>query len=86
MALKVLKSRLYEHYRLEREKEREKVEQEKKEISWGNQIRSYVFQPYTMVKDHRTKHEVGNIQAVMDGDLDGFIEEYLKLSWSLAQN
>jgi peptide chain release factor 2 len=82
MAMKVLKSRLYEHYREEREKEREKHEEKKKEISWGNQIRSYVFQPYTMVKDHRTKHETANIQAVMDGNIDPFIEEYLKLAWS----
>ena len=82
MAMKVLRSRLYEHYRQEQEKEREKLESEKKEISWGNQIRSYVFHPYTMVKDHRTKHETGNIQAVMDGEIDAFIEEYLKLAWS----
>ncbi len=54
---------------------------EKKDISWGNQIRSYTFQPYTLVKDHRTKHEVGNIQAVMDGEIDSFIEEYLKQQW-----
>ena len=76
-AMKVLRSRLYEHYRAEREEEREKLEPEKKDIAWGSQIRSYVFQPYTMVKDHRTKHEVGNIQAVMDGELDGFIESCL---------
>ena len=86
LAMKVLKSRLYEHFRLEREKERAKNEQEKKDISWGNQIRSYVFQPYTLVKDHRTKHEIGNIQAVMDGEIDEFIEEYLKLAWSLRSN
>ena len=49
-----------------------------KEITWGSQIRSYVFMPYTMVKDHRTAFETGNIQAVMDGDLDGFINAYLK--------
>ena len=49
-----------------------------REIAWGSQIRSYVFCPYTMVKDHRTNYEVGNIEAVMDGDLDGFIESYLK--------
>ncbi|MBN1698283.1 MAG: peptide chain release factor 2 [Spirochaetales bacterium] len=78
MALKVLKSRLYEHYMEEREKERAEKEQQKKDIAWGNQIRSYVFQPYTLVKDHRTKHETGNIQAVMDGEIDDFIEEYLK--------
>jgi len=77
MAMKILRSRLYEYYRAEREREQEKTALEKKEIGWGNQIRSYVFQPYTMVKDHRTKHETGNIQAVMDGDIDGFIEAYL---------
>ena len=49
-----------------------------KEITWGSQIRSYVFMPYTMVKDHRTSYETGNIQAVMDGDIDGFINAYLK--------
>jgi peptide chain release factor 2 len=78
MAMKVLKSRLYEYLKEQQEEEQEKHSQEKKDISWGNQIRSYVFQPYTMVKDHRTNHEVGNINAVMDGDLDGFIEAYLK--------
>jgi peptide chain release factor 2 len=81
MALKVMKSRLYEYYRAEQEKEREKLESAKRDISWGNQIRSYVFQPYTLVKDHRTKVEIGNIQAVMDGDIDDFIEEYLKYNW-----
>ncbi|MGA2974866.1 MAG: peptide chain release factor 2 [Spirochaetia bacterium] len=80
-AMKVLRSRLYEHYKSERDKNREKLEQEKKDISWGNQIRSYTFQPYTLVKDHRTKFEAGNIQAVMDGEIDSFIEEYLKMQW-----
>jgi len=81
-AMKVLKSRLYEHYRAEREKEQQESAMEKKDISWGNQIRSYVFHPYNMVKDHRTRREVGNVQAVMDGDIDGFIEEYLRHLWS----
>jgi peptide chain release factor 2 len=84
-AMSMLKSKLYEHYREEKEKENERFAQEKKDISWGNQIRSYVFQPYTMVKDHRTKAEVGNIQAVMDGDLDYFIEEFLRYSWGERQ-
>ena len=57
-----------------------KIEAGKMKIEWGSQIRSYVFCPYTMVKDHRTNYETGNVQAVMDGDLDGFINEYLKLS------
>ncbi len=77
-AMKMLKSRLYEVYRQEREAEQEAKAIEKKGISWGNQIRSYVFQPYTMVKDLRTSVETGNIQAVMDGDLDPFIEAFLK--------
>jgi len=81
IAMSILKARLYEYYRQEKEKENSKFSQEKKDISWGNQIRSYVFQPYTMVKDYRTKTEKGNIQAVMDGDIDLFIEEYLKYSW-----
>lgn len=81
IAMSMLKARLYEYYRQEKEKENEKFSQEKKDISWGNQIRSYVFQPYTMVKDTRTKVEKGNIQAVMDGDIDPFIEEYLRYAW-----
>ena len=54
------------------------IKGEQKEIGWGSQIRSYVFMPYTLVKDHRTGFEVGNINAVMDGELDGFINAYLK--------
>jgi len=76
-AMKVLKSRLYQ---LELEKEREAVKElegEKKDIGWGSQIRSYVFHPYTMVKDHRTKEETGNAQSVMDGDLDKFMRTFL---------
>jgi peptide chain release factor 2 len=81
IAMSMLKARLYEYYKQEKEKENAKFAQEKKDISWGNQIRSYVFQPYTMVKDYRTKTESGNIQAVMDGDIDTFIEEYLRFAW-----
>lgn len=77
MAMKMLRSKLYERYKEDQAREQEKHAQEKKDISWGNQIRSYVFQPYTMVKDHRTKQEAGNIQAVMDGDIDQFIISYL---------
>jgi peptide chain release factor 2 len=80
-AMSMLKARLYDYYRAEKEKDNERFAQEKKDISWGNQIRSYVFQPYTMVKDYRTKAEMGNIQAVMDGDIDPFIEEYLRFNW-----
>ncbi|WP_457625383.1 peptide chain release factor 2 [Persephonella sp.] len=77
-ALQMLKARLYQ-YELEKQKEKQKeLEGEKKDISWGSQIRSYVFQPYQMVKDLRTGYETGNIEAVMDGEIDGFIESYLK--------
>jgi len=77
-AMKMLKSKLYE---LELEKRAEKltdIRGEIKDIGWGNQIRSYVFQPYNMVKDHRTNFETGNIQAVMNGEIDDFINAYLK--------
>ncbi len=77
-AMKVLKSRLYEKRLAEQEAEKEAAAGEKRTISWGNQIRSYVFQPYTMVKDHRTNTETGNVQAVMDGDIDMFIEAFLR--------
>ena len=75
--MKMLRAALYQRKLEEQEAERAKLEATKTDISWGNQIRSYVFQPYTMVKDHRTKQEAGNIQAVMDGELDPFIESYL---------
>ncbi len=81
-AMKVLKSRLFDFYSEEQEKEQEKTAKEKKDISWGSQIRSYVFHPYSMIKDHRTKFEVGNVQSVMDGKIDNFIESYLKWNWS----
>ena len=73
----VLKSRLYQLRREEEAKKMEKFEKTKKKIEWGSQIRSYVFHPYNMVKDHRTSHETSNVQAVMDGDLDPFIQAYL---------
>ncbi|MGQ0722982.1 MAG: peptide chain release factor 2 [Candidatus Eiseniibacteriota bacterium] len=73
-ALKVLKSRLYTLAQEEERRKREAIESEKGEIAWGNQIRSYVFQPYTLVKDHRYGIETGNVQAVIDGDLDLFID------------
>tara|TARA_B100000427_G_scaffold184542_1_gene153457 strand:+ start:518 stop:1456 length:939 start_codon:yes stop_codon:yes gene_type:complete len=76
-ALKVLKSKLYQ-IELEKSLESKKLlEGDKKDIAWGNQIRSYVFHPYNMVKDHRTKFEVGNVKGVMDGDIDDFIYSYL---------
>lgn len=76
-AMNVLRARLYNYYEEQKEKENMKFAAEKKGISWGNQIRSYVFQPYTLVKDHRTKYETGNIQAVMDGEIDEFINVFL---------
>lgn len=76
-AMMVLKSRLYQLHLEEEAKKMEKFEKSKKKIEWGSQIRSYVFHPYNMVKDHRTSHETSNVQAVMDGDIDGFIEAYL---------
>jgi peptide chain release factor 2 len=78
-AMKILKARLYEVEQKKKEAEFNAIVGEKKDIAWGSQIRSYVFQPYQMVKDHRTGHEVGNVASVMDGDVDGFIEAYLKM-------
>jgi peptide chain release factor 2 len=80
-AMSMLRAKLYDHYRQEKEKENARFAQEKKDISWGNQIRSYIFQPYTLVKDYRTKAETGNIQSVMDGEIDLFINGYLKFAW-----
>ncbi len=77
-AMKVLKSRLYQLEMEEKEKELARHYEQQKKIEWGSQIRSYVFQPYTMVKDHRTGLTVGDIKGVMDGDLDPFILEYLR--------
>ncbi len=75
---KMLRSKLYEKEVLEREAKVKKMGGEKKDIAWGSQIRNYVFQPYTLVKDTRTKYEEGNIQEVMDGSIDGFVNAYLK--------
>lgn len=76
-AMKMLYARLYNYYREKKEEEINKLKGEKQDIAWGNQIRSYIFQPYTLVKDHRTNFEIGNIQRVMDGDINGFIKRYL---------
>ena len=76
-ALKMLKSRLYEEELRRREEMKNAANANKKKIEWGSQIRSYVFHPYKMIKDHRTDYEVGNVQPVMDGELDGFIKAYL---------
>lgn len=77
-AMKLLKSKLLEIEMKKKEEELKKIQGEQSDIGWGNQIRSYVFQPYTLVKDHRTMVESGNIKAVMDGDLDDFIDGYLR--------
>lgn len=77
-AMKILKSKLIEIKEREHLEKIEDIKGVQKEISWGSQIRSYTFMPYTLVKDHRTNFECGNVQAVMDGDLDGFIDAYLK--------
>jgi len=76
-AMRLLKSQLYELELRKRQEEIDKIEGSKKKIEWGSQIRSYVMQPYKMVKDVRTGHETSNVQAVLDGDLDGFIKAYL---------
>lgn len=76
-AMRILKARLLDLQRKEKEDEKKASEAEKKEIAWGSQIRSYVLQPYQKIKDHRTDMEDGNVQKVLDGDLDGFIETYL---------
>ncbi len=78
MALKILKAKLYDLQMREKEKKMEDLAGDKKDIAWGSQIRSYVLQPYRLVKDHRTGIEIGNVDAVLDGDIDRFIKEYLK--------
>ncbi len=84
MAMRMLKSKLIEIKEREHLEKIEDIKGVQKEIGWGSQIRSYVFMPYTMAKDHRTGYEMGNINAVMDGDIDGFINAYLKAA-SLGQ-
>jgi peptide chain release factor 2 len=78
-ALKMLKSKLYEEEIRKREELKNAANSNKQKIEWGSQIRSYVFHPYKMIKDHRTDFEVGNVQPVMDGELDGFIKAYLMM-------
>ena len=78
VAMKILRARLYEHQKNERKSVVDELHEGKKDIAWGNQIRSYVFQPYQMVKDHRTGTEVGNVQGVMDGNIDIFIKKALE--------
>jgi peptide chain release factor 2 len=77
MAMKMLTAHLYEREREKQAEEQQSLHGEKKEIAWGSQIRSYVLQPYRLIKDHRTDHEMGNVDAVLDGRLDSFIKAYL---------
>ncbi|MEJ2670613.1 MAG: peptide chain release factor 2 [Deltaproteobacteria bacterium] len=77
LALKVLRARLYNLEKRKQEEKKQEMQEAQKEIAWGSQIRSYTLQPYRLVKDHRTKHEEGNVDAVLDGDLDAFVEAYL---------
>ncbi|MCL2669841.1 MAG: PCRF domain-containing protein, partial [Syntrophaceae bacterium] len=77
MAMKYLRSRLYEMKLQEQKEKLQEINQTKKDIAWGSQIRSYVLHPYKMVKDHRTNQETGNVNKVLDGDLDAFIEAFL---------
>ena len=77
IAMKILRARLYEREKAKQEEEKRKLHGQKKEIAWGNQIRSYVLHPYQMVKDHRTGEETGNVSAVLDGELDQFIQSWL---------
>jgi len=83
-AMKILKARLARYYEEQRLKQIAELRGDVGEIAWGNQIRSYVFQPYTLVKDHRTNVEIGNVQAVMDGHIDPFINAYLK--WEASRS
>jgi len=76
-AMRILKSQLYELELRKQQEEQAKIEGEKKKIEWGSQIRSYTLHPYKLIKDHRTDHETGNVQAVLDGDLNAFIKSYL---------
>lgn len=77
-AMKLLKGKLFELRRKEQAQELQSIKGEQQDIAWGSQIRSYVFHPYSLVKDHRTNEEIGNVQAVMDGEIDKFITAYLK--------
>lgn len=83
-AMSMLKAKLYQLEMEKKEQEAAALRGDQMEIGWGSQIRSYVFHPYSMVKDHRTNYETGNVQAVMDGDLDGFIDAYLKMKLNKA--
>ncbi len=77
LAMKVLRARLYDLERRKRQEKKQELQETQKDIAWGSHIRSYVLQPYRMVKDHRTKHEEGDVDRVLNGDLHGFVEAYL---------
>lgn len=79
MAMKVLMSRLYDLEKSKLDKKKQELHQNQQDIAWGSQIRSYVFNPYRMVKDHRTNEEIGNLEKVMDGDIDIFVDAYLRM-------
>jgi len=85
-AMKILRARLYQHLKEIDDAKRAEKEPEKKEIGFGSQIRTYTFQPYTLVKDHRTGVETGDVQAVMDGKLDDFVDGYLKWANEVRQD
>ena len=75
--MKILKAKLFTLKQKEQEDKMDEMIGEKKDIAWGSQIRSYTLQPYQLIKDHRTGYEAGNVSAILDGELDGFIKEYL---------
>jgi peptide chain release factor 2 len=77
LAMKVLRARLYNLEKRKQQEKKQELQESQKDIAWGSQIRSYTLQPYRMIKDHRTKHEEGNVDAVLDGALEGFVEAYL---------
>lgn len=79
-AMKMLKSKLLDLKEKEHKEEISELKGDKRDIAWGSQIRSYVFCPYTLVKDHRTNYETGNVSAVMDGEINEFLESYLKMN------
>ncbi len=85
-AMKILYARIYQYYKEKEEEKNKALEDTKTDIAWGHQIRSYVFHPYKLIKDHRTDVETGNVDKVMDGDLDEFIEAYLLLETSRKKN
>ena len=86
VAMQLLRSRLIELEERKRAEEMAKQRGEVKDVAWGSQIRSYVLHPYTMVKDHRTEHEVGDVQRVLDGDIDEFVRDYLNKTAASSAN